>query len=101
MPIEANLSACGRHLTLQVSDKLALADHRAFSDAYEKSDPRPEVIEVDMKSASIIDSSGLGLLLILREFALQHTIEVRLINCEDQVLDTLLTSNFSDLFVIG
>ena len=55
---------------------------------------------VDLGGATYLDSSALGMLLLLRDHAGGDRAEVRLINGNDDVRKVLSISNFQQLFVI-
>ncbi len=63
-------------------------------------DKKPERYRVDMQETSYLDSSALGMLLLLRDHAGgdKATIEIR--NCSPDVKKILTISNFEQLFDI-
>jgi HptB-dependent secretion and biofilm anti anti-sigma factor len=57
-------------------------------------------IEIDMNNVEYLDSSALGMLLILREKANNANRKLSLSNCKDVVLRVLEVANFNKLFTI-
>jgi len=55
---------------------------------------------VDLKDATYLDSSALGMLLLLRDHAGGETAHVRIVNCNPDVRKILTISNFEQLFNI-
>ena len=56
---------------------------------------------VDLKGATYLDSSALGMLLLLRDHAGGDHARISLVNCNPDVRKTLSISNFEQLFQIG
>jgi len=59
-----------------------------------------QIIEIDLEKVEYIDSSALGMLLLLREKALAANKEVILSRCQEFVLRVLKVVSFNRLFVI-
>ena len=87
-------------LTINVAGRFDFSLHQEFRDAYEKVEPAPPAIRVDMGSAEYLDSSALGMLLLLRDFAGGDQARVEIVNCNADVRKILSISNFEQLFVI-
>ena len=60
----------------------------------------PKEFTVDMRDATYLDSSALGMLLLLRDHAGGDAAEVRIVNCNPDVRKILTISNFEQLFEI-
>ena len=101
MAVTSHVSADGNQLTLAIKGRFDFAKHQEFRDAYEKSVPKPDSIVVDLKEATYIDSSALGMLLLLRDHAGGDESEVRVINSNSDVRKILAISNFDKLFDIN
>ena len=56
---------------------------------------------VDLNGATYLDSSALGMLLLLRDHAGSDKADIRLINCNPDVRKVLSVSNFEQLFAIA
>lgn len=100
MTVTSELSADGRQLTLFIEGRFDFAAHQDFRAAYEES-PQDLSYVVDLLGTQYLDSSALGMLLLLRDHAGGDKAVVRLINCTPDVRTILAISNFSKLFQIG
>jgi len=100
MSVSSTLSADGKQLTITVDGRFDFSAHQAFRDAYEKLSPVPEKIIVDMADTTYLDSSALGMLLLLRDYAGGDQADINLINCNEDIRKILAISNFEQLFTI-
>ena len=77
--------------------------HREFRSACDGAlgDPSANNIEIDFGGVDYLDSSALGMLLLVRERAQAAHRPVRLANCKGIVADVLKVANFGKLFPIG
>ena len=94
-------SVSGNELTVQVEGRFDFSAHQEFRDAYEKSDDSVQSYVIDMSKATYLDSSALGMLLLLRDHAGGDTAQVRITRCNQDVKKILTISNFEQLFAIG
>ncbi|WP_339845172.1 STAS domain-containing protein [uncultured Halopseudomonas sp.] len=100
MPIKAILSPDGQELTIKVSGRFDFSAHQDFREAYERGGLAPERFVVDLHDTDYIDSSALGMLLLLRDHAGGDAAEIRIIHCNQNVRKVLSISNFEQLFSI-
>lgn len=100
MAITSTLSSDGSLLTIYIQGRFDFSSHQDFRASYERLDKKPERYRVDMQETSYLDSSALGMLLLLRDHAGgdKATIEIR--NCSPDVKKILTISNFEQLFDI-
>ncbi len=77
--------------------------HREFRSACDGAlgDPAANAIEIDFDGVEYLDSSALGMLLLVRERAQAANRAVRLANCRGIVGDVLKVANFGRLFPIS
>lgn len=77
--------------------------HRAFKQAYESAltESTTTEVKVDMASVDYLDSSALGMLLILRDRAKESSKAVSLTNCGGSVREVLRVANFDKLFTLA
>ena len=69
MPITTSVSNDGKVVTIQVNGRFDFAAHQEFLRAY-KQHPRGEkAFVVDLKNTEYMDSSAMGMLLQLRDYA--------------------------------
>ncbi len=89
--------------TLRLKGRFQFDSHREFRSAYELylEDPAARVVVVDFSGVDYLDSSALGMLLLLRDYAGGDRADIRLINCNADVRKILAISNFEQLFSIA
>lgn len=100
MPIKTTLSADGQELTIKVEGRFDFGAHQDFREAYERGDLTPQRFVVDLHDADYIDSSALGMLLLLRDYAGGDAADIRIVRCNPDVRKVLNISNFEQLFSI-
>lgn len=100
MSITSQLSADGQELVIHVHGRFDFSSHQAFREAYERRDVSPKRYQVDLREATYLDSSALGMLLLLRDHAGGDLARVRLSHGNDEVRKILSISNFEQLFHI-
>ena len=101
MVISMQLSADGQELTIAIQGRFDFGAHQAFRDAYERVDGTPKRYQVDLQGTTYLDSSALGMLLLLRDHAGGDHAQIRLLNCNGDVRKILAISNFEQLFQIA
>lgn len=87
---------------LVLSGRFDFNSHRAFKDSYADflSDAELKTLEIDLANVSYIDSSALGMLLMLRERSEIVGKKIVLRNPNDVVVQILDIANFNKLFPI-
>ena len=100
MAVVAKVSPDGKKLTISIKGRFDFACHQTFRHAYEETKRLTPVI-VDLKETTYLDSSALGMLLLLRDHLGGEESEVKLINSSADVRKILGISNFDKLFDIG
>lgn len=100
MSITTNLDQGSSKLTISVEGRFDFSAHKEFRDSYEQLDAQPSTYAVDMGAANYIDSSALGMLLLLRDHAGGEQSKVEIVNCSSDVKKILTISNFDQLFDI-
>ncbi|PTU73283.1 STAS domain-containing protein [Pseudomonas mangrovi] len=101
MTISAQLSADGQELIISVEGRFDFSAHQDFRNAYERVDASPKRYRVDLSNANYLDSSALGMLLLLRDHAGGDNARISLVNCRPDVRKILAISNFEQLFEIA
>lgn len=101
MSIESEVSLDGKKLTIVIKGRFDFGSHQAFREAYERFYKVPETYIVDLKETTYMDSSALGMLLLLRDHAGGDDAEVRVLNSNSDVRKILAISNFDKLFDIS
>ena len=100
MAIASKASADGSELTINVEGRFDFSSHQEFRNSYENAVVKPKSYSVDFSDTSYLDSSALGMLLLLRDYAGGDEAKIAIINCCDDVKKILTVSNFEQLFTI-
>jgi anti-anti-sigma factor len=100
MAINSSVSADGSELTIVIRGRFDFSAHQDFRRSYESLDTRPRTYAVDLRDTTYLDSSALGMLLLLRDFAGGESSSVKILNCNPEVRKILMISNFEQLFSI-
>lgn len=87
---------------IAMSGRFDFQVHREFKDAYTTLFDKPEVseIEVELSHVDYLDSSALGMLMLLNERAKAGGKSVVLLNASDVVAQVLEVANFGKIFTI-
>jgi len=98
--IQSEITDDGSNVKIEVQGRFDFSAHKAFRDCYQKGDTSPERYTVDLREATYLDSSALGMLLLLRDYAGGDSSNVSIVNCNADVRKILAISNFEQLFHI-
>lgn len=100
MSIQYSYDSASKTLNLHLSGRLDFASHQVFSDAYH-SQPSMNVThyKLDMSDLTYLDSSALGMLLLLKDYASSEA-QISIINCISDVYRIFEIANFNQLFTI-
>ncbi|WPN48767.1 MULTISPECIES: STAS domain-containing protein [unclassified Pseudomonas] len=99
MPVVSEISPDGQKLTISIKGRFDFAKHQEFRESYE--DKTLSAVVVDLKEATYLDSSALGMLLLLRDHAGGDDSDIQVINSTPDVRKILAISNFDKLFDIS
>ncbi|MBM3986497.1 MAG: STAS domain-containing protein [Planctomycetes bacterium] len=100
MPIFSTFSDDGT-LTLHIAGRFDFRSREAFLRSYEECEREPSAFLVDLRDAEYIDSSALGMLLLLRDFAASKGARVTLERPRPLVARTLAASDFDHWFTVA
>ncbi len=100
MSVTAQLSDSGQALVLKILGRFDFSIHQDFRNAYEKHQGPVNSYIIDLKDASYIDSSALGMLLLLRDYAGGDKTPISIVGSNPDVKKILIISNFNQLFKI-
>ncbi|HET8799740.1 MAG TPA: STAS domain-containing protein [Marinobacter sp.] len=100
MPIQTRRSDDGKTLIIRIEGRFDFSTHQSFRDAYEHGDPAVRSFVVDLSQTTYLDSSALGMLLLLRDYAGGDNARISIENCNSDVRRILSISNFEQLFAI-
>lgn len=100
--MRTRLDLRGDHGRLELEGRFDITTRTAFYSAHRELQATglPRRLTVDLAQVHYIDSSALGMLLVLRDHALRHGTAVALSGCRPEVLRALQLVNFQRLFRI-
>lgn len=101
MAITSNLSSDGSLLTITVQGRFDFSSLQTFRNAYEKILPKPSKFIIDLKDSEYLDSSALGMLLALRDYAGGENADISVINCNQDVKKILVITKLDELFTVS
>lgn len=98
--MQVNIHTHDNRVTLVLNGRFDFSAHREFRAAYESALANKEAkeVEVDLGAVEYLDSSALGMLLLLKERAEAVHKTVALANCRGVVAQVLEVANFAKLF---
>jgi len=96
MTIKTERSPDGSEFTIAVEGRFDFNAHREFRDAVKSMDKGTRCV-VDLASTIYLDSSALGMLLLLKDQAS----DVRIIKCTPDVKKVLQIANFDRIFTVA
>lgn len=99
--MNSKLSDDGSTLTLRIGERFDFSLHREFRAGYEEHPLRNKHIVVDLSLTRTMDSSALGMLLVLRERAGGDSANITLVNPGQAISQVLAVSRFEQLFKIA
>lgn len=100
MAINSSISNDGKTLTIEVDGRFDASSLDEFRSCYESSQSNLAVYEVNLRKAEYLDSSALGMLLVLRDFAGGDKASITISNCSPEVKKIFAISSFEKLFSI-
>ncbi|MHA7878420.1 MAG: STAS domain-containing protein [Saccharospirillum sp.] len=87
-------------LTIRITGRFDFSSHQEFRQIYENASDDIKLYVIDMSEATYLDSSALGMLLLLRDHAGGDNADIRIRHCNEDVKKILTISNFGQLFRI-
>lgn len=101
MSITSSVSDNGKKVTIAVSGKFDFQLYDEFRSAYVDTPGTGVKYEVDLSGTDYLDSSALGMLLLLREHAGGEGSRIDISNASTDVKKILDVANFGKLFSIS
>jgi anti-anti-sigma factor len=95
-----NTSSNGEELTITVQGRFDFSSLQLFRNAYEKINPKPKKYVIDLKDSDYLDSSALGMLLALRDYAGGDAADIRITNSNTDVKKILVITKLDELFKV-
>ncbi|GAB2182577.1 anti-anti sigma factor HsbA [Denitratisoma sp. agr-D3] len=101
--MQTSVTTADGRAVVRLQGRFDFNSHREFRECVEGVLPLMSVreISVDMAGVDYLDSSALGMLLMLRDKARGTSKEVTLVNCKGAVRQVLDIANFGKLFAIS
>ena len=100
MKIQTALENNEQDLVIRIVGRFDFSTHQIFREAYEQQPDTVRRYIIDMSETSYLDSSALGMLLLLRDYAGGESAAIAIVNCNSDVRKILTISNFEQLFEI-
>lgn len=97
--MSVEITRSGATVTLSIGERLDYSSHQEFRRAYEGVEGVSEYI-VNMTDTKYVDSSALGMLLLLRE-ASPPNVTIRIVHCGPTVQKILRIANLQKMFSIS
>lgn len=100
MTITAKPSSDGQTLTIDIQGRFDFSSLQAFKDVYEEQNNIYKTYIIDLKEADYLDSSALGMLLALREYAGGESANIFIKNSNPDIKKILHITKLDDLFTV-
>lgn len=101
MPVTSEVSTDDNTITIKVSGRFDFAVQNEFRDCYYNSGSDDKVrFIINMSGANYMDSSALGMLLMMREYLGGNAANIAIINCSPDIKNILTVANFQSLFTM-
>ncbi len=100
MSIKSTLSEDKHQVTITVVGRFDFSTHQSFRDAYRNIDPQKVRIVIDLTQTAYIDSSALGMLLLLRERAGGEQARIIIRGCSPEIVRIFDVARFQNFFVL-
>ncbi|MDZ7924713.1 MAG: STAS domain-containing protein [Marinagarivorans sp.] len=100
MTINSFISGDGNVLTIEIDGRFDASLLDEFRSCYENAKGGLNGYEVNLRKAEYLDSSALGMLLVLRDYAGGDRASITISNCSPEVKKIFSISSFERLFSI-
>jgi anti-anti-sigma factor len=99
MPVTSEISNDGATITIKVSGRFDFAVQNEFRDCYYNvGENKDASFVIDMANTNYMDSSALGMLLMMREYLGGNDASISITNCSSDIKNILTVANFQGLF---
>jgi anti-anti-sigma factor len=100
MALVTRTSSDGKITTIDISGRFDFSVHQEFRQVYEQDPGGPTQYIIDLRQTEYMDSSALGMLLLLREHAGGERAHIKIMHCQPEVKKILTIANFQHLFCL-
>ncbi len=100
MPVEVHKDSSKSELKIKVSGRFDFSMHQDFRKVSEQDAVGVKSIIIDLGRTEYVDSSALGMLLVLRDKVSDNQAAIRIINAAPDVKKILQIANFDKLFTL-
>jgi len=100
MALVTRTSLDGKVVTIDISGRFDFSIHREFRQVYEQDRSGTTQYLIDLHQTEYMDSSALGMLLLLREHAGGDRANIKIVHCQPEVKKILTIANFHHLFCL-
>ena len=101
MSISMTVNSDNKAATMKVIGRFDFSLHNDFRKAYKDISINAGQYVVDLSGTEYLDSSALGMLLLLKEHAESHSSAVRLMGYSDEIKEILTIASFDKIFTLG
>jgi anti-anti-sigma factor len=99
MPVTSSVTGDGKTVTIKIGGRFDFAVQNEFRDCYGSVRPEDKIkFVIDMTGANYMDSSALGMLLMMREYLGGNEADITITNCSQDIKNILTVANFQTLF---
>ncbi len=99
MTVNTKSSENGNELVISIDGRFDFGLQKDFRKSYEAT--KASAYIVDFRATEYMDSSALGMLLMMREYAGGSKAQITLQNCSQDIKTILSVANFHNLFKIA
>ena len=100
MAVKRQISGDGKVLEISITGRFDITTYQDFGQAYKDELDSVSRCIIDMTDVEYMDSSALGMLLLLRERAGGDNAQIDITNCSPGIKKILETANFDRMFNI-
>ena len=100
MPLTTQVTSANQEIMISIEGRFDFNLHQEFLAAYEQGSGPDFTYVIDLHRAEYLDSSALGMLLILRDHAGGDEAKIKIVRCSPDVKNILAIANFHQLFTI-
>ena len=101
MGISTSISDDKKSATLKVDGRFDFSLHNEFRKTYKDMGIENGEYIVDLSSTEYLDSSALGMLLLLKEHAEATSSKVKIVKANEEIKEILHIASFDKLFTLG